>query len=362
MAGNANQIDKAESASGVTNADIWAALDNLVIAQEGQEESPTTETNEAAEPLVTDKGHGAEVKGVEEAEESAGGENAGDEEAGEEPAEAEQEEEEEPEELPEEAAEETEDQEDEEPQPKGIREMEKRIHKLTARSKGLEEENTTLKSQLEKAQPITLSPSPGDPLAHLNSAQEVVDTVNHLEEVCTWCTEHLDGGEIEEKDGLREYSAEEVRKRLAAAQQMLRRHVPARMQYLEQKARYDALCKQVYPELFNAQSEESKIAWTFLRQNPEILKLPQYALIIGDAIRGGRLREEEAKAKAKASPAGVTRPGAPRPAGQKFAPRAISPGAAKNVRSNGAAQAHQRFLQTGSKKDLEAYLERTLAG
>ena len=363
MAGNVEINNEAARASGVSDADIWAALDNLEAGRAGAGEETEASEGQEAEAVTEDVGHGAEVRGTEQAEESAGGENAGDEEAAEAAPGQEEETEEETEEDEERADEghlESEDVDEQtEEVPKGIREMEKRIGKLTARSKGLEEENAGLRSQLEKAQPITLQPSAEDPLANLTDAQAVVEQVKLMHAFKAWAVKHWDGGEAKDQNGNpRELNAEEVRENYNRAEEIIF-HAPQRLEYLARKERFDGLCKEVYPELFDAKSPESQVAWAFVRENPGILRLPQYALIIGDAIRGGRLREEEQKAKkAKAEAA---RPTLGRPTtAPKLAPRAISPGAAKTVRGNGAAQALQRFQETGSKRDLDAYWERTM--
>jgi hypothetical protein len=367
MAGNVVINNEAARASAVSDADVWAALDQLEAERGGAGEETQARSEGRETEDMTDIGHGAEVQGAQRAEESAGGENAGDDEEAAEAApgqseeEPSQEEEEEEENEDEERADEgvLESEDETEAVPKGIREMEKRIGKLTHRSKSLEEENASLRGQLEKAQPIILKPSPEDPLAHLNSAQAVLDQVESMHAYKEWAELHRDGGELLDKEGkARELDAQEVAENVNKANRIIRL-APKRLEYLARKERFDALCQEVYPELFQANSPESQVAWAFVRENPGILRLPQYALIIGDAIRGGRLREEEQKAKkAKTEAARPTL--AKAGSAQKLAPRAISPGAAKSVRGNSASQAHQRFLETGSKRDLDAYFERTL--
>lgn len=361
MAGNETKLSAIETKSGVTNADIWAALDQLEVGS-GAEETPRDEANEAEVP-TEDIGHGAEVKGATTEADSAGGENAGEEETEEVETGQEEADEEPAEDVEEEVAEAATTEETEEEvaeQPKGIRDMEKRIGKLTARNKGLEEEAATLRSQLEKAQPIILQPTEADPMAHLNSEREVNAKVQSLRDLRGWCIKNFDGGELPTNEGPQYRSAEEVRDMLVKCESMIE-HAPARVAYLKQKAGADEQCKTAYPELFDAKSVESQIAWAFVNENPGILRRPDYALIIGDAIRGAKLRAEEAKAR-QARQAAAVKPAAGRPAfvGQKIAPRAISPAAAQSIRGNGATQAHQRFMETGNKKDGIAFLERML--
>lgn len=358
MAGN----EQSDVAPRVTDAEIWAALEKLDPSVRGEEAS--LEASAEAEEPTRDIGHGAEVRAQVPEEASASGENAGEEETG-------QEEEEEEGQPPEEGEPEPEVEPEPEPEPEeppaakgGIQEMYKRINNLTARRKVLEAENATLKSQLEKAQPVTLQPTARDPLSNLNTEQEVIDTVKAMEDLREWCMENLDGGEIAQPDGSTKYlDSKEVRQHYNQCDKIIRTHGPNRLTYLAQKARADAVTREIYPELYDSKSPESQAAWTFIRQNPEILKIPHFALIIGDALRGGRIRAEEQQAKAAKNGAAAGTPSAvPRSPGPKLAPRAIAPAPAKSIRSNGAAQLHQRFLQTGSKRDLEAYLEKALGG
>jgi hypothetical protein len=324
-------------------------------AEEAGEE--TTREESAAEVSAADKGHGAEVAGDEASpeEESASGENAGDEEQDN----NEGTEEEPPEETEGSEGElETADAE-EKHESKGIREMQKRIDTLTARSKGLEEQNAELKQQLEGAHPV-LQPTMEDPLSDLNSSQDVVDRMRAMADLREWCIRNWDGGEWQTKDGeTRELSASDVRERYVRSSAIVERYGPARIQYLELRNQYDAVARQAYPSLFDANSEDSKIANTFLRQNPGIARLPQYVLIIGDAIVGGRIREERAKQQQAATTgkkpaAASSASGAP-----KIAPRPIRPAGAKTVRTNGADQLLQRFHETGSEDALTKYLEMT---
>src|SRR5258705_2702334 len=250
-------------------------------AEEAGEEETTGESE--AEVSASDKGHGDEVEGDEEAEEeSASGDNAGDEE--------EQDEETEETEGSDGESETADASAEGEEKPKGVREMQKRIDTLTARSKGLEEANAELKKQLEGAHPV-LAPTMEDPLADLNSSQDVVDRMHAMADLREWCIRNWDGGEWQTKEGeMKELSASDVRERYVRSSAIVERHGPARIQYLEQRSKYDVIARQAYPSLFDSNSVDSQIANAFLRQNPGIARLPQYVLIIGDAIVGGRIR------------------------------------------------------------------------
>jgi hypothetical protein len=349
--GNEN-ITSAEPVRLVSDSELLASLaremgEKPKAAGEAGEEDSTGETPEDI-AAQGDKGHGDEVIPEETEEESAGGENAGDEEQDEaEVTEGESETAD---------AQETESEGEEEKQPKGIREMQKRIDTLTARSKTLEEQNTELKAQLEGAHPV-LPPTLEDPLSNCNHAQEVIDRVQAMGEVRDWCVRNWDGGEYETKDGqTKELSASEVRERYVRSSAIVEKYGPARIQFLELRRQYDAVAREIYPALFDANSQESQVANAFLRQNPGIARLPQYVLIIGDALAGQRIREEKLKARQGA-------PGKKPTSGQvvtKMAPRPIRPAGAKPVRTNGADQLLAKYQNTLSDRDLERYLEATL--
>jgi hypothetical protein len=352
MAEETRATTTAEPVRLVSDSELLASLGmggepGSKAGEAGEETTGRVEDSEE-ETIDQDKDPGDEVapeeSSTEQEEESADGENVGDEEQDDQEV----------------TEEDSETEQEEEKPPKGIREMQKRIDTLTARSKTLEEQNNELRKELEGAHPV-LPPTLEDPLSNCNSAQEVIDRMQAMGEVRDWCVRNWDGGEYETKEGeTKELSASEVRERYVRSSAIVERYGPARLQFLDLRRQYDAVAQEMYPALFDSNSAESQIANAFLRQNPGIARLPQYVLIIGDAIEGMRKREERAKArqaatgKKPAGGSGVTG------AAPKMAPRPIRPAGAKTVRTNGADQLLQKFRDTLSDKDLERYLEATL--
>jgi hypothetical protein len=358
--------DRALQEGPVTDAEIRAQLglnENLEpISEQPERRDKAKDRGNRAGNL--DKDHGAEVKSV--SGENADEEGSPDEEAAEEASDSGEEKEGEEEAPEEEAPEEQEEEEEEQPAAKqGLREkMQRRIDKLTAIRKDLE-------AKLERAQPVTLNPTYEDPLSHLMSEREVEDFLASQREVRRWCIENFDGGEMPDGKGeMHELSAKQVRARLARLDEVIQLHVPARKAYLKALTGCDDLGRRAYPALYDSSSQESKIANDFLQRCPQILRLPNYQLIIGDAIRGmqARLAEEQSGGAGSkvASPGGVNgkataAPGRPAP---KLAPRAIKPGATARQQSTKGSAATSRlereFLGSGDKDTLTAFIASTL--
>lgn len=331
----ADSNEQNTEAGNVSDADILAALEAGDHIPAGEAPESTGEVDETEE---TDSGAEAETT-----QDQPSGENAEETteaEAGEEAPEGEQD-----------TGEETDEAEESKP-PKGIADMQKRIDKITAVRKSLEEENSALKAQLQSAQPIKLAATADDPLADLNSPQEIQERVDQMVTLTDWCYENLDGGEAEGSDGkVIEYTAKDVRQRLATAQKMLNIHIPARLQYLRELTGWQNATRAVYPTLFDSKSQDSQIANQFLRECPAIMKSPRYQMIIGDAIRGmrDRLAKQEAAKTPKKEP---------------IAPRATKPSQpAQRVASkqtNGNPRLARKFEQSGRVDDLAALIESTL--
>jgi hypothetical protein len=253
--------------------------------------------------------------------------------------------------------------------PKGITAMQKRIDKLTAKRHELETEVETLRGNLEKANAVSLTPSEEDPLADLESEADVEKHVQMMRQLRRWCLRNLDGGEITNSKGeTLELSSQDVRTRLAHADDVIQHFGPQRLKYLGERGQFDTMARRHYPELFETSSPAAKMMADFLRRCPEIMKVPNYRMIIGDAIRGMNVRlavESKNGGKSAGTAANGQRPlSAGTSAGPKLAPRAVKPGVAplQTTRKAGGASARleRQFLSSGSKQDLEAYIASTL--
>lgn len=308
-----------------------------------------TETGESGEEELAEgeAGTGGENAGDDESEGAEGSEGA---EEGEEEDAGESEEEESSEE-----SDESEHDEGDEELPKSVPKLQKRVGKLTKKLRETEEERDAVRREveeltgrLEKAEVTVLQPSPDNPLADVSSEADVTDRLSQMKAVRRWCQANPDGGEVQGKDGLITLTAEQVRERLAYAEDVIDA-APDRLAYLQQEKQNDEYAKVKYPELFKTNSQERKLADNFLRMNPGIKRLPNWRLIIGDALRGMQVRLAEEKAKTNTTAKPVVKPKVP----------AVKAGntPVTTVRKAGADKATSRFLETGRSSDLVGAIE-----
>jgi len=333
----------------VTDAEVLAALGlNENLEPLGESQSAQGKPAQAARRQAKAPAGGANA--------SAGDEDQDEEPSEEEETDSAQEEQEPAEDEESEEEQQEEEQEEEEPAQarKGISEMQKRIDKLTAKSKGLE-------AQLAKAQHPTLQPTEKDPLSDLDSEPDVLKFMNRMRTLRRWCSANWDGGEVlDEQGNPKDLSASDVRERHAYAEEMLQDHVPARISYLKERGKFDELARRVYPALFESESEEAKIMANYLALNPEILRQPNYLMIIGDAISGMRARIGKMQPAKKTTQGGAFAPGN----NVKLAPKAIRGSGATQARVKSglglATRLHREFLESGDKRKLTAMIESTL--
>ena len=234
---------------------------------------------------------------------------------------------------------------DEEPvetEPAAVRKLTKRVDKLTARAKSAEEQASTLQAELAaardaltKAQPIVVQDA-SDPLADVTTADALesrlaaANTV--LDNVPDLIAQADMEGEVEVPMGdgsTRKFTKQELQERLRVARQILKAE-PARRNYLAQRENFQHEARQVYPELFQEESQARQMMMATLQAYPGIAKLPNLELVIGDAIRGQALRFQQAEAIQKKAATAKAKPAAPAAA---MAPKVVSPSAAPKTKS-----------------------------
>ena len=246
-------------------------------------------------------------------------------------------------------------EEGEEELPKSVPKLQKRVGKLTKKLRETEAERdavraevTELSEQLEKASVTVLEPGPESPLVNLNSETEVAERVAQAKAVRRWCQSNPDGGEVQGKDGLISLTPEQVRERLLWADEVVEA-APERLSFLQEQAKVDHYTRTKYPQLFKTNTPERKMADNFIRQNPGILKLPNWRLIIGDALRGlqVRLQEEKTKTSATAKPVAKSKVPAVKPSNTPVT----------TARKAGAGAATARFMASGKSSDLVGAIE-----
>ena len=275
-------------------------------------------------------------------------------------------------EQPEDATEEDADEEPAEEDPESaeapaVKKLAKRVDKLTARAKSAEEQATTLQAELAaakdaltRAQPIVVQDA-ADPLAdvttpealesRLAAANTVLDNVPDLIAKADY-----EGGEVEVPMGdgsTRKFTKQELQERLRVARQILKAE-PARRNYLAQRESFQHEARQVYPELFQEESQARQMMMATLQAYPGIAKLPNLELIIGDAIRGQALRFQQAQAIQKKAATAKAKPAAPAAAKPAVAPKVVSPSAAPKTKSQ--ADPLEALKKSGNRDAAENFV------
>lgn len=245
----------------------------------------------------------------------------------------------------------------------------KRIDKLTAKRREAEEalektreEAEKLRTELAAASKVVLQPTPDDPLADVETLEELEARIATAKRVRTWAMSHRDGATVKGADGQEEYvEPAELARHLAAADAIVTEHGPARKEWLIQRATSRSEAQAAYPEFFTEGTAESKALRDILKQYPGLAKYANFELIIPDAIRGQQARwarqEAQAKAKSASSPAAATTRKAPSPAPEppKVTGKAKVP--AKAVREGAALQ---KALEGGDRDSVASLMESLL--
>jgi hypothetical protein len=208
--------------------------------------------------------------------------------------------------------------------------VQRRIDKLTAARKTAEEKAASLATELEdlKAKfvaPPPVAPTPQNPLAHIETAEQLQRQIELSRSAKSWAIQNLNGGEVDVGDGKTKFLDDnQVRLLLSRAEDMLTQHIPQRQQYLAAKADFDSQAKKAYPTLFKPGHAHQTEFNSWLKVFPECRKYPDIALIVGDAIVGRTLRLQKAAGAQKAKAVngnGQTPLAAPAPAAQPRVPR-----------------------------------------
>jgi len=202
-----------------------------------------------------------------------------------------------PEETPEATAEEVK---SEDGLPKGAQ---KRIDKLTARSKEaeakslqLEQELVNLRMQLnDKASVKADAPivsSKDNPYLHLTTQGEVEAQIIEARKVRRWAEENPDGTTVRSPDGKEiEYSSEEVRSIKLNAMDAIEDHLPKQLAYVRTRSQIDPMAEAEYTWWKDRSSREFNSAQAMLKAFPELQKFPDYKMVVGDYLRGAAARE-----------------------------------------------------------------------
>lgn len=188
----------------------------------------------------------------------------------------------------------------------------KRIDKITAkrreaedRAEQLEAEMAELRARVEATPPVTLAPTPDNPLADVETPEQLEQRVSIARKVRKWALANLEGGTVTNAQGEEVYhEPAKVREYLANADEVLTEHAPRRQQWIQQRASTLPEAQAAYPALFKAGSQEQSVLREVLKSYPALKGIPNLELIVGDAIVGQQMRfARQQQAGAQAAPA-----------------------------------------------------------
>jgi hypothetical protein len=257
----------------------------------------------------------------------------------------------------EEPTDESDEKDDEEQAPVENDKVQKRIDKLTKKrreaeelAESLKEEKERLESELEKRSVIKLEPTPEDPLADLESMEELDAKVSAAKKVRAWALANPDGATVQNPDGTERYvDRSEMAKYIAQTDALLTDHAPARRQYLAERSQILPEARKTYPQLFKVGSPEHKVMTDTLKAVPALKRLPGYEMVIGDAIVGMNARLSAA-AKSKD---GTAKAAAPKPKSKVIAPPVPKPVGSRPPSTSGKAASDLRASVLGGNASID---------
>jgi hypothetical protein len=179
--------------------------------------------------------------------------------------------------------------------------VQKRIDKLTAQKHEAIEKVEVLESKVKELEgkigTVSTPPTPENPLANVHTVEELTSRLEKARKIKTWALENLDGGEVQTEKGETQFlDGAAVKRWLALSESLISEHIPQRKQYLETRAAFDVEAKKFYPNLYKSGTEENLTLLSWIRTFPEVLRFPDFQLIIADALAGQKIRFAKAKA------------------------------------------------------------------
>ena len=244
----------------------------------------------------------------------------------------------------------------------------KRIDRITAkrreaeeRAEQLETEISDLRAKFDAAPPITLAPTPADPLADVESPEALEERISIAKKVRKWALENLEGGTVTNAQGEEVYhEPAQVRQYLANADEMLTEHAPKRREWLTQRQAVLPEARTAYPAIFQTGSPEQAMYRETLKAYPALKNMPNLEMVIGDAIEGQKLRfaRQQAAQKAASAPKSSAAP-------VKSAPSTPSPAKgqkvpAKDINNRASAKSLYERGHNLKSDDIAAFLEGAL--
>lgn len=239
----------------------------------------------------------------------------------------------------------------------------KRFAEMSGEIRRLRQENQRLQTGGNAAQQRANLPMDVQ-ILEAETPEQIADLREQAEKLEEWAIRHHAGKEADpDRPDDRSYSSEEVAQVRVTAKKQLRA-LEAREKQLEHQQRFNAAAAQLYPGFSDPDSQESQGLRYILQHVPELRRLPNYRVIIGDALAGERARMQKAQAAATSRKGPDGRPLPGKPAATTERPK---PPAASNapVRGNAAPasrvvirqKARERAFRSGSEADIARLVE-----
>lgn len=163
----------------------------------------------------------------------------------------------------------------------------KRFDELTAAKKLVEDDNTRLREQLATAQAAASGSLQSSPLDFIETPEQLAAHANDVARLNDWAIRNRNGGKL----GEREYSADEVAAIEADTLAQMRTDIPKRKAYVEHKRGFDQIAVQTYPWLRDTKQGDGATAQKVIESYPQLRALPNYRLVIGNAMAAEKLRQ-----------------------------------------------------------------------
>lgn len=251
-------------------------------------------------------------------------------------------------------------EEPEETEPKGVREMRKRIDALTARLRQAEAERDELKAKVSepKAEPETALPAGA--FAHDPELRQVSAEIEKWRRAEAWAARNPDGGEIEVDGKAVSVSAEqaealrgEAAERLADLRALKAvRERELRKQDAEDRARSEAVLKERFPWANDPKSEGSQLMAAVAARVPGVTALPGWRLWLAYAFEGLKADQARQAAGNGKGAGGGGAAQAPAKAPPKVAVPAGAAGSRVDPLRKQLAEAEAAFEKSGSNADF----------
>lgn len=171
-----------------------------------------------------------------------------------------------------------------------------RIDKLKTQRDGAREEREAAAAERElireKAnamlrKPVPLARNEAEPLSHVTSQEELAAEITEAENAVQWAIDNADGVDMQDAKGQPiSYTAQQVARIKARAETVLARHVPRREKYLAEHAAHSAEARKAFPRIYMDGTPEKQYALSIMNAVPEIARLANYEIILGELARG----------------------------------------------------------------------------